>query len=142
MSVLYIKLQCKTAFEERISFFKKIILINLFFLVVLGLQCRHSLVVASGNKERLFTGSCRLLLWSTGSRRAGFRSCGTWLSCSEIHVIFLDQGSNLCHLHWQLDSYPLCHQESQDFVFYKMLKTSHGCPVRCRMSLKLAVSYL
>ena len=78
MSVSYIKLQCKTAFEERISFLKKIILIYLFwFLAVLGLQCRHSLVVASGNKG-LFTGSYGLLLWSTGSRRAGFRSCGTW----------------------------------------------------------------
>ena len=64
------------------------------------------------------------------------------LSCSETYAIFLDQGSSLCRLYWQSDSYPLCHQESQDFIFYKMLKMSHGCPVRCRMSLKLAVSYL
>ena len=53
-----------------------------------------------------------LLLWSMGSRRAGFSSCGTWasvvvvhgLSCSAACGIFLDQGSNPCPLHWQADS--------------------------------------
>ena len=29
--------------------------------------------------------------------------------CSMAHGIFPDQGSNLCALHWQLDSYPLLH---------------------------------
>ena len=33
-------------------------------------------------------------------------------SCSEAWGVFLDQGSNPCPLHWQLDSYPLYHQES------------------------------
>ena len=53
-----------------------------------------------------------LLLQSTGSRRAGFGSCGTRasvvvvhrLSCSKACGIFPDQGSNLCPLHWQADS--------------------------------------
>ena len=27
-------------------------------------------------------------------------------------LIFCDQGSNLCPLHWQVDSYPLYHQRS------------------------------
>ena len=31
-------------------------------------------------------------------------------SCSEACEIFLDQGSKLCPLHWQTDSYPLYHQ--------------------------------
>ena len=71
-----------------------------------------------------------LLLQSTGSRCTGFSSCGTWtqlwltssrassvgvvhgLSCSEACGIFPDQGWNLCHLHWQLDSLPLSHQGS------------------------------
>ena len=53
-----------------------------------------------------------LLVRSTGSRRVGFSSCGTWasvvvahgLSCSAVCGIFLDQGSNPCPLHWQADS--------------------------------------
>ena len=32
------------------------------------------------------------------------------LSCSEAWGIFPDQGSNLCPLHWQVNSYPLHHQ--------------------------------
>ena len=32
------------------------------------------------------------------------------LSCSEACEIFLDQGSNLCLLHWLADSFPLSHQ--------------------------------
>ena len=61
-----------------------------------------------------------LLLWSTGSRRAGFSSCGhlgsvvvaRGLSCSAARGIFPDQGSNACPLHWQADSQPLRHQGS------------------------------
>ena len=34
------------------------------------------------------------------------------LSCSKASGIFLDQGSNLCPLHWPADSYPLYHQGS------------------------------
>ena len=65
-----------------------------------------------------------LLLRSTGSRRTGFSSCGTWaqqswlmgsraqaqqlllhgLSCSAACGIFPDQVSNPCPLHWQVDS--------------------------------------
>ena len=32
------------------------------------------------------------------------------LSCSAVCGIFLDQGSNPCPLHWQVDSQPLCYQ--------------------------------
>ena len=55
----------------------------------------------------------------------GFSSCGAQalcaqassvkmheFSCSEACGIFPDQGSNLCPLHWQSDSYPLYHQGS------------------------------
>ena len=57
-----------------------------------------------------------LLLRSTGSRRAGsvvvacrLSSTGSvvvahGLSCSTACGIFMDQGSNLCPLHWQADS--------------------------------------
>ena len=60
----------------------------------------------------------------------GFSSCSTWAqqlwllgsrawasvvvahehSFSDAYGIFLDQGSNLCALLWQADSYPLSHQ--------------------------------
>ena len=46
-----------------------------------------------------------------------------WLmdfSCSNATKwsrIFLDQGLNLCLLHWQVDSLPLSHQES--LIFFK-----------------------
>ena len=70
-----------------------------------------------------------LLLRSTGSRRAGFSSCGAWasvvvahgLSCSVTCGVFLDQGSNPCPLHWQVDSQPLCHQGSPTALVLKKL---------------------
>ena len=36
----------------------------------------------------------------------------TGLGCSTAYGIFPDQGLNLCPLHWQTHSYPLCHLES------------------------------
>ena len=64
-----------------------------------------------------------LLLGCTGSRPPGFSSCdtqasystGAWLphSCG----VFPHQGSNLCPLHWQVDSYPPDHQGSLHLCF-------------------------
>ena len=46
------------------------------------------------------------------------------LSCSATCEIFLDQGLNPCLLHWQVDFYPLYHQEVQVcFVFFNSLLT-------------------
>ena len=53
-----------------------------------------------------------LLLWSTGSRRAGSVILAHGPSCSAACGIFPHQGSNLCRLHWQADSQPLRHQGS------------------------------
>ena len=53
-----------------------------------------------------------LLLWSTGSRRAGSVVVAHGPSCSAACGIFPDQGSNPFLLHWQADSQPLCHQGS------------------------------
>ena len=67
--------------------------------------------------------------WSTGSRRSDFSSCNRpevaapwlcstdsvvvpWLRCSSACGVFLDQGWNLCPLHWQADSHLLRHQGS------------------------------
>ena len=87
-----------------------------------------SLVAVSGGHSSLrgtgFSLWWLLLLRSTGSRHAGFNSCGTrasvvvhrglqsagsvvvahGLSCSAACGIFPDQGSNPCPLHWQADS--------------------------------------
>ena len=101
-------------------------LINLFYFVYFGLHwifvamCRLSLVAASRGCSSLqcagFSLRWLLLLQSTGSRRLGFRSCGSralehrlsvvahGLSCSVACGIFPDQGSNPCPLHWQADS--------------------------------------
>ena len=57
-----------------------------------------------------------LLLRSTGSRRAGSVIVAHGPSCSAACGIFPDQGSNLCPLHWQADSQPLCHQGSPFLV--------------------------
>ena len=43
------------------------------------------------------------------------------LSCFKAHEIFLDQGSNPCLLHWQMDSLPLSHQGSSVTVFLTAL---------------------
>ena len=40
------------------------------------------------------------------------------LSYSEACGIFLDQGLNLCLLHWQADSLPLRHQGSPELKFF------------------------
>ena len=68
------------------------------------------------------------LLWCTGFSwwwlvlLAEHGLSGTWASlavthglrCSTACGIFLDQGLNLCLLHWQADSLPLSHQGSPE----------------------------
>ena len=69
---------------------------------------------------------------------AGLQSTGSVVVTQELSSfsgcgVFLDQGSNPCLLHWQVDSYPLYHQESPIFFFFffffKFLDFSHsgGC---------------
>ena len=75
-----------------------------------------SLVVASGGHSSsrcaALSLSRPLLLWSTGSRRAGSVIVAHGPSCSVACGIFPDQGSNPCPLRWQADSQPLRHQGS------------------------------
>ena len=58
-----------------------------------------------------------LLLWSTGSRRAGSAVVAHGPGRSAARGIFPDQGSNPCPLHWQADSQPLRHQGSPSTSF-------------------------
>ena len=53
---------------------------------------------------------CRLQPLKQGGSVVGARG----LRCSKACGIFLDQGLNPCSLHWQADSYPLCHLGSPD----------------------------
>ena len=67
-----------------------------------------------GKQGLLFVGVQGLLLfWGTGSRHAvivGSVIVAHGLSCSTACGIILDQELNPCPLHWQADSYPLCHK--------------------------------
>ena len=100
------------------------------FLAALGLQCCtcFSLVVASGGYSVVAV--CRLLIAVASSCRtqalghAGFSIyrfgvlehslvvVAHRLRCSAARGIFLDNGLNMCLLHWQVDSLPLSHQGS------------------------------
>ena len=102
----------------RISLLFFFFLINLFMAVFGSLfLCEgFSLVVASGGHSSSrcagLSLSRPLLLWSTGSRRAGSAIVAHGPSRSAACGIFPDQGSNPCLLHWQADSQPLRHQGS------------------------------
>ena len=70
-----------------------------------------------------------LSLWSMWAH--GLRSCSSQaleprlssvacgLSCSTWCGIFLGQGSNLCPLHWQVNSLPLSHQGSPNVSYFE-----------------------
>ena len=81
-----------------------------------------SLVAVSGDhSSSRCTGlslSQPLLLWSTGSRRAGSVVVAHGPSCPAACGILPDQGSNPCPLHWQADSQPLRHQGSPQVMSY------------------------
>ena len=71
-----------------------------------------------------------LLLRSTGSRHAGFSNCDTWgLSCPVACVIFPEQGSSLCPLHWQVGSSPLDHEGSPTYSINVTTKICFGTGV-------------
>ena len=115
--------------------FLKIFFIDLF-LAMLGLHCcmRFSVVATSGGyslvavHKRLTCGLSSCRAWVPGHE--GLSSCGTWaqylqfpdsraqaqqlwhtdLVASLACGLFLNQKSNPCLLHWQVDSLPLSHQ--------------------------------
>ena len=80
------------------------------------------------------------LLRSMGSRTHGLsicssqalehrlNSCGVHLlhvSCSTACEIFLYEGSNLCFVHWQVDSLPLSHQGSSVLKIWTWVVTAY-----------------
>ena len=114
--------------ESRIKavsfFFFFLIFIYLFIFGCVGSSFLHelSLVVASGGHSSSRCAglalSRPLLLWSTGSRRAGSVIVAHGPSCSAACGIFPDQGPNPCPLHRQADSQPLRHQGSPKAVSF------------------------
>ena len=70
-----------------------------------------------------------LLLWSTGSRRAGSVVVAHGPSCSAACGILPDQGSNPCPLHWQADSQPLHHQGNPVLQIFNLLPCLQCCEV-------------
>ena len=92
--------------------FKKY-LTNIFILAALGLCCCLQAFSSCSKWGLLF--SCleaRRLLIAGASLVAEHELYGAWasvvvvhrLSCPVAHEIFLDQGLNLCPLHWKMDS--------------------------------------
>ena len=92
--------------NQRLWFF---LMINLLYLAVLSLLL--CMLFSSCGEQGLLS-SCSaqvLLLLSMGSRPRGLTVVALRLSCSASCRIFLDQGLNLCLLHWQI----LYHEANQ-----------------------------
>ena len=88
-------------------------------MAVLGLRFYARAFSSCGKWGPLFIAvRGRLLLRSTGSRRAGSVVVVHGPSCSAARGIFPDQGSNLCPLRWQADSQPLRPQGSPGSSYY------------------------
>ena len=84
-----------------------------FFSAAVGVHCctQASLVVASGGYSLLPCGAFQHGGFPVAEHgRVGFHSCGSQAQLPVASGVFLDQGSNLCPLHWQTDSQPLDHQ--------------------------------
>ena len=98
--------------------------IYLYFMAVLGFRFYARAFSSCGKRGPLFIAvrgpliiAASLLLWSTGSRRAGSVIVAHGPSCSVACGIFPDQGSNPCPLQWQADSQPLRHQGSPSIYY-------------------------
>ena len=87
------------------------------FVSVLGLSLVVASRVHSSSRYAGLSPSRPLLLWRTGSRRAGSVVVAHGPSCSAACGILPDQGSNPCPLYWQADSQPLRHQGSPNDVY-------------------------
>ena len=118
-----------------------VVVVNYFYFWlhwVFGAMHGLSVVALSGGYSSLWCSGLSLqsllLLQSTGSKSVGFSSChvqlqglrapvvlACGLSCCGACGVFLDQGSNPCPLHRQVDSYPLHHQGSPKDRFFAFL---------------------
>ena len=74
-----------------------------------GFSCSRAGALGAHASIVTVCGPSRCSSWALGHRLS---SRGSRLSCSLACGIFLDQGLNLCLLHWEVGSYPLYHQGS------------------------------
>ena len=123
------------------------------FLVALGLHCCAQAFSSWTRGTTLlwcvgFSSLRLLLLWSTGSRcvasvaaACGLSSHGTRAYLPRVACeIFLDQGPNLCPLHWQADHYPLYHQGSPKSNFNTPLKNDSDFNGNCSFRVRIMYS--
>ena len=91
------------------SFFSPKIKCIYFWLCWIFIAAQRAVAESRGYSLRCmgFSLWCLPLLWSTGSVVVAHGLC-----CSKACGIFLEQGSNLCSLHWQVDSQLLDHRGS------------------------------
>ena len=101
-----------------------------------GSSLLHRLLCSCGERGLLFIALHELLTevapfgvehrlqgpWASAVAAPGLESTGSavethGLSCSSACGIFMDQGSNLCLLHWQADSSPLKYQGSPEIGY-------------------------
>ena len=85
----------------------------IYLFVALGLGCNAQAFSSCGERGPLFV-VVRGLLITVASLVAKHG-----LSSPAACGIFPDQGLNLCPVHWQVESKPLCHQGSPQNVFLK-----------------------
>ena len=127
-------------------FFKKLFISFIIYLAELSLCCCVQAFSTCSEWGLLSVGLWGLLLAVSVFSCCRAQVLGFWallvvehgLSCSAACGIFLDQGLNLCPLHWQVDSYPLFHQGSPAvfliFTFY-MLNISIPMKSLVKMSI-------
>ena len=100
------------------SVFLSICSFNVVSLLINLLRCYAQTFSSCGERRATFhcgvwaSPSGGFSLQNTGSRHTGSVVVVQGFSCSMACGIFLDQGSNPCPLHWQMDSNPLYHQGS------------------------------
>ena len=98
--------------------------LNWLTLALLGLRCRTEAFSSCSEQGLLSSGRVQ------ASHCGGFSCCGARAlgpagSVVVVHGIncptqFQEQESNLCPLHWQADSYPLCHQGSPSCLVFNV----------------------
>ena len=109
------------ATREALNFFKNLFIYFWLCWVFVSVQGLVLVAASGGHSSSRCVGLSLLrplLLWSTGSRRAGSVVVAHGPTRSAACRILPDQGSNPCPPHWQADSQPLRHQGSPILSFF------------------------
>ena len=96
----------------------------------LAMVCGFLIAMASLVVEQGLWGTQASAVAALGPQSTGSTVVAHRLSCSVSCEIFLNQGPNLCLLHWQADSLPLSHQGSLHWLF-SVTEPIPGCHSQC-----------